>query len=40
MKILTKEEEAAHWSATLSGGIKGGVIGLALVSRNYHPSVL
>lgn len=30
MKILTKEEEAAHYSATLSGGIKGGLLGLAV----------
>jgi hypothetical protein len=31
MKILTKEEEEAHYNATLKGGIKGGLIGLALV---------
>jgi len=30
MKILTKEEEQAHYNATLKGGITGGVIGLAL----------
>lgn len=30
MKILTKEEEEAHYNATLKGGIKGGLIGLAL----------
>ncbi|EHK97401.1 hypothetical protein M7I_6816 [Glarea lozoyensis 74030] len=30
MKILTKEEEEAHYNATLSGGIKGGLLGLAL----------
>jgi hypothetical protein len=32
MKILTKEEEQAHYNATLKGGITGGAIGLALVS--------
>jgi hypothetical protein len=31
MKILTKEEEQAHYNATLKGGITGGVLGLALV---------
>jgi len=30
MKILTKEEEAAHYNATVQGGITGGIIGLAL----------
>ncbi|KAL8825766.1 MAG: hypothetical protein Q9191_004212 [Dirinaria sp. TL-2023a] len=30
MKILTKEEEQAHYNATLKGGIGGGVVGLAL----------
>jgi len=30
MKILTKEEEQAHYNATLKGGIIGGGIGLAL----------
>jgi len=30
MKILTKEEEAAHYSATLKGGIGGGLAGLAV----------
>ncbi|PQE25237.1 Mitochondrial hypoxia responsive domain containing protein [Rutstroemia sp. NJR-2017a WRK4] len=30
MKILTKEEEQAHYNATLKGGITGGVVGLAL----------
>jgi hypothetical protein len=40
MKILTKEEEAAHYNATLSGGIKGGAIGLALVSTHFDPSML
>ncbi|CAG8953180.1 hypothetical protein HYFRA_00003380 [Hymenoscyphus fraxineus] len=28
MKILTKEEEEAHYDATLKGGITGGLIGL------------
>jgi hypothetical protein len=28
MKILTKEEEAAHYNATVSGGLKGGALGL------------
>lgn len=30
MKILTKEEEQAHYDATVKGGIKGGLIGLAV----------
>ncbi|PMD12748.1 hypothetical protein NA56DRAFT_652281 [Hyaloscypha hepaticicola] len=30
MKILTKEEEQAHYNATLKGGITGGALGLAL----------
>eukprot|EP00918_Siedleckia_nematoides_P098264 GHVU01215094.1.p1 GENE.GHVU01215094.1~~GHVU01215094.1.p1 ORF type:complete len:336 (-),score=57.64 GHVU01215094.1:163-1170(-) len=30
MKILTKEEEEAHYNATLKGGITGGFAGLAL----------
>jgi hypothetical protein len=30
MKILTKEEEQAHYNATVRGGIYGGVIGLAV----------
>jgi len=30
MKILTKEEEQAHYNATVKGGITGGLIGLAL----------
>ncbi|MCJ1484206.1 hypothetical protein MMC06_004374 [Schaereria dolodes] len=30
MKILTKEEEQAHYNATLKGGIGGGLAGLAL----------
>jgi hypothetical protein len=28
MKILTKEEEQAHYNATISGGLKGGALGL------------
>ncbi|KAG9773082.1 hypothetical protein KCU88_g5931, partial [Aureobasidium melanogenum] len=43
MKILTKEEEAAHYRATLKGGILGGVTGLAVgfvgvmaAQRRYH----
>jgi len=31
MKVLTKEEEAAHYNATLKGGITGGAIGLLAV---------
>lgn len=27
MKLLTKEEEAEHWSATVNGGILGGITG-------------
>ncbi|KAG4439896.1 hypothetical protein IFR05_004620 [Cadophora sp. M221] len=30
MKILTKEEEEAHYNATLKGGITGGLLGLAV----------
>lgn len=30
MKILTKEEEAAHYNATVKGGLWGGLIGLSL----------
>ncbi|KAG0651968.1 respiratory supercomplex factor [Hyphodiscus hymeniophilus] len=30
MKILTKEEEQAHYNATLRGGITGGAVGLVL----------
>lgn len=30
MKILTKEEEQAHYNATLKGGINGGILGLVL----------
>ncbi|CDM28531.1 hypothetical protein DTO013E5_1016 [Penicillium roqueforti] len=43
MKILTKEEEAAHYRSVLKGGTVGGVLGLAagiagvlLASRRYH----
>ncbi len=31
MKILTKEEEAAHYNATVKGGLTGGLLGLAVV---------
>jgi hypothetical protein len=31
MKILTKEEEEAHYNATLKGGLTGGTIGLLVV---------
>jgi len=30
MKILTKEEEAAHYNATVRGGLTGGAVGLGL----------
>ncbi|KAF2746706.1 hypothetical protein M011DRAFT_468400 [Sporormia fimetaria CBS 119925] len=30
MKVLTKEEEQAHYNATIKGGIMGGVVGLAI----------
>lgn len=30
MKILTKEEEQAHYDATLKGGLLGGVVGLGV----------
>ena len=43
MKILTKEEEAQHYRATLVGGSVAGTIGLAVgfagvagASRRYH----
>jgi len=43
MKILTKEEEDAHYAATLKGGISGGLVGLAVgtaavlgASRRWH----
>ncbi len=43
MKILTKEEEQAHYNATLKGGISGGAVGLGLglavayaANRRFH----
>jgi len=43
MKILTKEEEQAHYNATVKGGTIGGLIGTAVgaaavvgASRRYH----
>ncbi|KAJ4369979.1 Replication factor C, subunit RFC4 [Neocucurbitaria cava] len=43
MKVLTKEEEQAHYNATIKGGTLGGVIGTAIgaaavigASRRYH----
>ena len=30
MKILTKEEEQAHYNATVKGGVTGGLVGLGL----------
>ncbi|KXG49384.1 uncharacterized protein PGRI_032540 [Penicillium griseofulvum] len=43
MKILTKEQEEAHYSSVLKGGTVGGLLGLAggvagvlLASRRYH----
>ncbi|KAM0158158.1 hypothetical protein ACHAQE_004982 [Botrytis cinerea] len=43
MKILTKEEEAAHYNATLKGGFTGGFVGLAVggaalyvANRRFH----
>ena len=40
MKILTKEEEQAHYNATVKGGITGGLIGLALVRtlKGFKPN--
>jgi hypothetical protein len=35
MKILTKEEEAAHYNATVRGGLIGGGLGLVIVSFNF-----
>jgi hypothetical protein len=35
MKILTKEEEAAHYNATVRGGLIGGGLGLVVVSFNF-----
>jgi purine nucleoside phosphorylase len=43
MKVLTKEEEEAHYNATVKGGSIGGIIGTAVgaagvmaASRRYH----
>jgi Hypoxia induced protein conserved region len=40
MKILTKEEEAAHYHTTVAGGLKGGALGLLFgvgaVSLAHH----
>lgn len=43
MKILTKEEEQAHYNATVKGGLTGGTIGLGIgfaavfaASRRFH----
>jgi len=43
MKILTKEEEQAHYNATLKGGITGGMVGLLVggaavygANRRFH----
>ena len=30
MRVISKEEEAAHYSATIKGGLVGGSVGLAL----------
>ncbi|KAF2268999.1 hypothetical protein CC78DRAFT_407067, partial [Lojkania enalia] len=44
MKVLTKEEEEAHYNATLRGGITGGVVGTVLgvagvaVASKRYPS--
>jgi hypothetical protein len=35
MKILTKEEEQAHYNATVKGGSIGGAVGLAIVRPLY-----
>lgn len=40
MKILTKEEEAAHYNATLKGGFTGGFVGLAVVRIQSQPRYL
>lgn len=39
MKILTKEEEAAHYNATVQGGLLGGTAGLGIVCRLIHGDV-
>jgi hypothetical protein len=36
MKILTKEEEQAHYNATVKGGSIGGAIGLAIVRPSVY----
>ena len=36
MKILTKEEEQAHYNATLKGGSIGGAAGLAIVCPSFY----
>lgn len=43
MKVLTKEEEQAHYNATVKGGLLGGVVGTAIgtvgvmaASRRFH----
>jgi hypothetical protein len=35
MKIITKEEEAAHYNATVKGGAIGGGMGLLVVSTSF-----
>jgi hypothetical protein len=40
MKILTKEEEQAHYNATVKGGITGGVLGLAIVRTSLSMNQL
>jgi hypothetical protein len=38
MKILTKEEEQAHYDATVKGGSIGGLVGLIVVrTLHLHP---
>lgn len=43
MKVLTKEEEQAHYNATLKGGVLGGIMGTSIgalgvvaASRRFH----
>lgn len=36
MKILSKEEEQAHYDATVKGGLKGGVVGLLVGSAAVY----
>ncbi|KAH6664106.1 hypothetical protein B0J14DRAFT_252107 [Halenospora varia] len=38
MKILTKEEEEAHYNATLKGGINGGILGLVVGGAAVYAS--